>query len=515
MTELNATAALKESAFKTLADSFATFYSNTIAIDQKHRITWISQGYQNFLGLEHSPIGEPITRYIHNSFLPRVADSGEPVLLELLRVKQQWILVSVIPLQSDRGEVIGAFGFVALESPQGTHSLVSRFNLLQRQLDNVTQELNQARQNKYRLSQITGRSEQLQSVKHQIRKAARFDISVLLTGETGTGKELFAHALHELSARSHQSFVSLNVAAIPDNLIEAEFFGVAPGAYTGASSKGRKGKLELADGGTLFLDEIGDMPLELQSKLLRALQEKEFEPLGSNKVKKVDIRIVAATSRNLPQMVENGEFRADLYYRLNAMPIHLPALRERHKDIDLIAERLLDELCIRLHLPAKTLTAEAIHLLGQHHWPGNVRELQNLLERAVIMAEEHNEIDAQLIQTLLQPNCFNSVTTYPDLSSIDQTNKPMGSNQNITSEIHATIPTRSPTGFNQTLPQPSLIQPPAPLQQQMADAERKAIKDALTYTQGHKVQTAKLLGISRASLYEKMRKLGIQYTEAS
>ncbi|MFW8632297.1 sigma-54 interaction domain-containing protein [Vibrio natriegens] len=503
MTELHATATLKDSAFKTLADSFATFYSNTIAIDQQHRITWISKGYRQFLGLSHNPVGEPITRYIHNSFLPRVSDSGEPVLLELLWVKQQWTLVSVIPLQSDQGEVIGAFGFVALEQRKGFHSLANRFNQMQQQLDNVTQELNQARQNKYRLSQITGRSEQLQNVKHQIRQAARFDISVLLTGETGTGKEMFAHALHELSARSHNAFVSLNVAAIPNNLIEAEFFGVAPGAYTGASNKGRKGKLELADGGTLFLDEIGDMPLELQSKLLRALQEQEFEPLGSNKVKKVNIRIVAATSRNLPKMVENGEFRADLYYRLNAMPIHLPPLRERQADIDLIAERLLDELCIRLHLPVKYLTPDAINLLCQHSWPGNVRELQNLLERAVIMAEEHTEIDVQLIQSLLVPTAQFQQTaqTQPISPRIDP---------------NTGLPIYTISSANRLSPNlPQVNTPPQPLHEQIARAERKAIETALAYTQGHKVQTAKLLGISRASLYEKMRKLDIQYTKNS
>lgn len=503
MTELHATATLKDSAFKTLADSFATFYSNTIAIDQQHRITWISKGYRQFLGLSHNPVGEPITRYIHNSFLPRVSDSGEPVLLELLWVKQQWTLVSVIPLQSDQGEVIGAFGFVALEQRKGFHSLANRVNQLQQQLDNVTQELNQARQNKYRLSQITGRSEQLQMVKHQIRQAARFDISVLLTGETGTGKELFAHALHELSARSHNTFVSLNVAAIPNNLIEAEFFGVAPGAYTGASSKGRKGKLELADGGTLFLDEIGDMPLELQSKLLRALQEKEFEPLGSNKVKKVNIRIVAATSRNLPEMVENGEFRADLYYRLNAMPIHLPPLRERQADIDLIAERLLDELCIRLQLPVKYLAPDAINLLCQHSWPGNVRELQNLLERAVIMAEERTEIDVQLIQSLLIPT-----------AQFQQTAQTQAISPIIDPTTGMPIYTLSSANrLSPTLPQANT--PPQPLHEQIARAEREAIENALAYTQGHKVQTAKLLGISRASLYEKIRKLDIQYTKES
>ena len=481
----------RKHAFKVLADSFETFYGNAIAIDTAHKITWISDGYRKFLGIDHDPAGQPITRYIQNSYLPKVADTGEPILLDLLWLQKRWILVSVIPLQSDQGEIIGAFGFVALDNQKEFSSLTNRVNQLQQQLDCVTSQLNQARKNKYGLSHISGRSEQLLAIKNQVRQAARFDISVLITGETGTGKELFAHALHDLSSRSDKPFISLNVAAIPDNLIEAEFFGVAPGAYTGASKQGRKGKLELANTGTLFLDEIGDMPLEVQGKLLRVLQEKEFEAVGSDTIKKTDIRIVAATSRNLVKMIENGEFRADLYYRLNGMPIHLPPLRQRLDDIDLIAERILDETCARLNIAPKYLSAGALPVLRSYQWPGNVRELQNVLERAVIMAEDHVEISAQLLTGLLH----NGQGTV----SIPSSAEPVPEIQpQLSADTSAIVQQANRSSL-----------PPIPLSQQLAEAEKAAIKQAIHYTCGHKAKAAEALGISRATLYEKMKKLGI------
>lgn len=478
-----------------IAQSFEDIYEHAVAIDSNKRISWISEGYMQFLGIPHDPIGEPITRYVPYSFLPRVLSTGQPVYLDLMHIKEQWVLVSGIPLKDADGNITGAFGFIAVDENTRFGTLAKRFNNLQKQLDNVTSQLNQVRQHKYRLSQVAGRSLALQEVKSHIRQAARFDISVLLTGETGTGKELFAHALHELSTRAENSFVSLNVAAIPNSLIEAEFFGVAPGAYTGASKEGRIGKLELAHGGTLFLDEIGDMPFELQGKLLRALQEKEFEPVGSNTIKKVDTRIVAATSRNLAQMMEEGEFRADLYYRLSGMPIHLPALRERVEDIDLIAEHILDELCEKLDLPARFLSHGAIALLMQYHWPGNIRELHNILERALILSEDSSEITANLISKLLSNIQMATGTTAGHQDSGQMTGGAISHRAPSHSMTHNRLPpyTQSRTG-----------RPPS-MKEQVANAEIQAIKNALAYTQGHRAQAAKVLGISRASFYKKLQ----------
>src|SRR6185503_5354538 len=187
--------------------------------------------------------------------------------------------------------------------------------------------------------------------------------------------------------RAQRPFISVNLAAVPETLLEAEFFGVAPGAYTGADRKGRDGKFRLADGGTLFLDEIGDMPVALQAKLLRALQEQEFEPLGSNQVIKVDVRVIAATSRDLRKLASQGRFREDLYYRLNVLPIRLPTLRDRLSDLEALAESLLEGIAVRTGMPQRELAPSALAALASYPWPGNVRELRNLLEQAAMLTD--------------------------------------------------------------------------------------------------------------------------------
>jgi transcriptional regulator with PAS, ATPase and Fis domain len=260
--------------------------------------------------------------------------------------------------------------------------------------------------------------------------------------------------------------VTVNIAAVPETLLEADFFGVAPGAYTGADRKGREGKFKLADRGTLFLDEIGDMPLPLQAKLLRVLQEQEVEPLGSNRVEKVDVRVIAATSRDLTAMVAQGLFRADLYYRLHVLPIRLPRLVDRLEDLEPLADALLDDIARRSGLPHKSLTDDALELLARHAWPGNIRELRNVLEQAALMTDD-------LVLTArhlsLQPS---GVPAAP-----------------------AAVAAAAAAGAR-----PSI----RPLPQVIAELELRAIRDALVATGGNKVAAARLLGISRATLYEKL-----------
>jgi formate hydrogenlyase transcriptional activator len=210
------------------------------------------------------------------------------------------------------------------------------------------------------------------------------DSTVLLLGETGTGKELIARAIHERSRRKHRTFVKLNCAAIPTGLLESELFGHERGAFTGAISQ-RVGRLELADQGSLFLDEIGDIPLEIQPKLLRALQEREFERLGSTRTKQVDVRLVAATNRDLDKMIENREFRSDLYYRLNVFPIRIPPLRERPEDIPLLVRYFTQKYGRRMEKKIESIPATAMKRLSSWHWPGNIRELENFIERSVIL----------------------------------------------------------------------------------------------------------------------------------
>ena len=238
-----------------------------------------------------------------------------------------------------------------------------------------------------RFEQVIGNSPALESVLEQVERVAPTDSTVLIQGETGTGKELIAHAIHNLSSRCGRPFVRLNCAAIPLDLLESELFGHEKGAFTGAIAQ-KIGRFELADKGTLFLDEVGDIPPALQPKLLRVLQEQEFERLGSTRTHQVDVRLVAATNRNLMELANRGEFRSDLYYRLNVFPILLPPLRERREDIPALIAHFVEIYSRRMsreieHIPPTTMSA-----LTSYEWPGNVRELQNLIERAVILSND-------------------------------------------------------------------------------------------------------------------------------
>ena len=233
--------------------------------------------------------------------------------------------------------------------------------------------------------EIVGRSAALQHVLRDVEVVAPTDSGVLILGETGTGKELIARAIHNLSARRDRPFVKLNCAAIPSGLLESELFGHERGAFTGAIMR-KAGRFEVADKGTLFLDEVGDIPLELQPKLLRVLQEHEFERLGSTRTQQADVRVVAATHRNLKQMVQNGEFRSDLYYRLHVFPLPVPRLRERREDIPLLVRHFVDEYSRRMNRRIESIPPQAMEALTSYSWPGNVRELQNFIERAVILS---------------------------------------------------------------------------------------------------------------------------------
>lgn len=243
--------------------------------------------------------------------------------------------------------------------------------------DEIRSELN--------FEEIVGRSPALRSVLQEIETVAPTGSTVLIYGETGTGKELIARAIHNLGARSKNNFVKLNCAAIPTGLLESEMFGHERGAFTGAVAQ-RIGRFELANHGTVFLDEIGEIPLELQPKLLRVLQEREFERLGSSRTLRTDARLIAATNRDLAEMVEDRKFRADLFYRLNVFPVHVPPLRERQEDIPLLVRHFVQQFARRMGKAVDTIPTEAMNALVRYHWPGNIRELQNLVERAVILS---------------------------------------------------------------------------------------------------------------------------------
>jgi formate hydrogenlyase transcriptional activator len=238
-----------------------------------------------------------------------------------------------------------------------------------------------------KFEQVIGNSPALESVLEQVERVATTDSTVLVQGETGTGKELIARAIHNISPRCGRSFVKLNCAAIPLDLLESELFGHEKGAFTGAIAQ-KIGRFELADKGTLFLDEVGDIPAALQPKLLRVLQEQQFERLGSTRTHQVDVRLVAATNRDLTKMAKRGEFRSDLYYRLNVFPVTLPPLRERREDIPVLVAHFVDLYSRRMSKQIEQIPAETLSALSSYSWPGNIRELQNMIERAVILAND-------------------------------------------------------------------------------------------------------------------------------
>ncbi len=258
---------------------------------------------------------------------------------------------------------------------------------------------------KEEISSIIGESVEIKLLFEKIKKIANTPTNVLLLGETGTGKELFARAIHEASYRKKKPFVAINCASLPENLLESELFGFVKGAFTGATSD-KKGLLEIADGGTVFLDEIGDLPLSLQAKLLRVLEDREIRPLGSVISKKVDLRFISATNKDLIEEVKEGKFREDLFFRLNVITLSIPPLRERGKDIEILAHHFMRKFAIKMGKNLKKIDPQALKLLNKHPWPGNIRELQNVIEQAVVFCETDTIMPEDLPEHIQHPEKF-------------------------------------------------------------------------------------------------------------
>jgi transcriptional regulator with PAS, ATPase and Fis domain len=488
-----------ELAARSMFDLFANASEGMMLVDRAARVVWINDQYKRFLpalGFEREEdfVGHPVSQVVQNTQMHQVLETGKPILIDLLTNRAGTFVVSRIPLRDGAGQVIGALGIVLFDHAETTlQPLIEKFSLLQRDLDDArrelaTQRLKQTgqRQSKYTFASFIGLSPAAVEVKRQARRAAQSSSPVLLLGETGTGKELLAHAIHAASNRAAGPFISVNIAAVPDTLLEAEFFGFAPGAFTGADRKGRDGKFRLAHGGTLFLDEIGDMPLVLQSKLLRALQEGEIEPLGSNKLIPIDVRVIAATSRDLTRLVRDGGFREDLFYRLHVLPIRVPPLRERRADIAALLEALGEDVALRSGMPPPELSRDALALLEAQPWRGNIRELRNVLEQAA-MRSDSSRIDVLQLQTVLRESGVQPITPAPL------------SNESPPSPIAT-----SPVQMADSAAREDVAQLVRPLAQQVAELEQRAIQAALRACRGNKAAAAKMLGMARATLYARI-----------
>ncbi|MBN9663775.1 MAG: sigma-54-dependent Fis family transcriptional regulator [Acidobacteria bacterium] len=384
--------------------------------------------------------------------LQRVKSAGHAALPAIIMISGHGSIESAV-----RATKLGAFDF--LEKPLTIEKVmvVLKNALEQRRLHLQLREIKDTSRSRLR---IFGESVPMKALRQQILLMAATNGRVLIYGESGTGKELVAHAIHAESARADQPFVELNCAAIPEELIESELFGHRKGGIAGMGGD-KIGKLEKADGGTLFLDEVGDMSLKTQAKVMRVLDEQRFEPVGSAEQIQVDVRLIASTNKNLEEEIERGNFREDLFYRLNVIPFEVPPLRERVEDIPLLAEHFLNEFTSAYGRKGKELTAEAYRALAEYSWPGNVRELKNLMERIVIM--------------------------YPQVR-IDARHIPLPVARRVT-------------------PKPS--DRTASLLEVRQAAERDYILKKLDESSGNVSRTAELLGLERSNLYKKMRALGI------
>jgi DNA-binding NtrC family response regulator len=358
---------------------------------------------------------------------------------------------------------MGAFDFLTKPFDTDHLSVIIKRALENRRLVAENTILREEIANSLGMKQIIGNSDQIKESMDLVQKVSPSDTTVLLLGESGTGKELFARAIHRLSNRSKGAFVAINCAAIPRELLENELFGSEKGAFTGAV--GRKiGKFEVANGGTLFLDEIGDMEMSLQAKLLRVLQEKNFERLGGTKIIETDVRVVVASNIDLKEAATKGVFREDLFYRLSVFPITLPPLRDRRSDITLLANYFIEKYCTEMNKKIKKLSADSESLLGKYHWPGNVRELENTIERAIILC----------------------------------------SGKTITPE-HLAI--RLPSANDIRLREGAGLKEVAAHAQ--AQAEKGLIKRVLSQTNGNKRKAAEILKVDYTTLFEKLKKYGL------
>jgi len=447
--------------FKKLLDNMQV---GVIVSDHEGFIIYINDTYARFLNINPSEeIGKHASELGVNSRLHIVAKTGQAEVNYPHQFKDKAFLTHRVPIR-EKGKIIAVLGLVLFDSASTASKLAEKVSLLESKLSLYEKELLTLRSTRYTMDSMVGVSPALRALKRQALRAAATSLPVVITGESGTGKELLAQAIHHASSRRLYPFVRVNCAAIPPDLFESELFGYEKGAFTGASSTGKPGKFELANFGSVFLDEIGDLPIAMQPKLLRVLEEKEFERVGGTSLVKTDFRLLAATNQNLEDMLEASRFRKDLFYRLNVITLHLPPLRERREDILPIAEHLLKRIAHDAGLPGVSLGPEAQEILTAYDWPGNVREISNVLERVVSYLERDTIYPCDLPPYLHRQHRGLSLSNHASLRRVQ---------------------TR---------------------------AEREAILYALQSVNYNKAKAAQALGIHRSLLYKKMKKYELPLT---
>lgn len=453
-------------------------HDGIIIVDRNGKVVMVNPSFADVLNTTpHAMIGKHIHQAYHNSQpsrMPLVMETGKADIGMTHYMNGKEVIASRYPLIID-GRVIGCMGKIIFRD-------VREITLLANRLQSAVEGKAPARVVagkgalfKYDINSIVGQSRQITALKESLLRVAKKHSNVLLLGESGTGKELFAHALHAASTRRYAPFVKVNCAAIPEHLMESELFGYAEGAFTGAKKGGQVGRFEQAHTGTIFLDEIGDMPLSMQVKLLRVLQERELVPLGSATPKAVDVRVVAATNSNLEGLVREGKFREDLYYRLNVVALSIPSLRERIEDVYPITKNLIDQFNVDFGLDVHGLDAEAWDIILHYDWPGNIRELRNVIESAY------------------------NVVSGPQITK-----------EHLPDQLSRRL---SPTGGERGCPSVQGIGEylcanlgKHDIGEIMDSLEKVLIEKAIERCNGNKLHAAQLLGISRPGLYKKLQK---------
>lgn len=431
--------------------------------DPEGKVIFFSETYGKFLNMDpKSKIGKHCTEVIENTRMHLVAETGLPEINHPHRIQGRDMVVQRLPIRID-GKTVAVFGQVMFEDVKDVEILAKKLSFLESKVKLYEKELESLRSSKYSFKNIIGRSLGMVEVKKAAERAARVNSPVLIMGDSGTGKELFAHAIHRASDRHKFPLVRLNCAAIPKDLLESELFGYEPGAFTGAGKKGKPGKFELAHKGSIFLDEISELPLEMQPKLLRILEEKEVERVGGTHVTKCDFRLIVATHEDLEKRVKQGKFRSDLYYRLNVIPLHIPPLRERKEDIPLIAEHFVNILKKDFCTNVTNISPEVLRIFENYDWPGNVREISNIIER--ILYSMDGLEDTIRVEHL--PILFRSLRGRQPESNVST------------------------------------------LRSMAENSEKEALLQAIRIANNNKNKAANILGIHRTALYKKMKKFNL------
>lgn len=468
-------------------------YEAMTVVDRGGIIRYISPVHERFFKLRHgSAVGLPVHDVIENTRLDVVLRTGRAEIGQAQEMQGTTRVVSRTPIFGASGEVIGAIGQVMFKSPDALTAMSAEITRLRQEVSFYKREFKAAHLHSRGLSELIGSSELMQRLKEQILKVAALDVPVLLTGESGVGKDLVAHAIHLLSARAREPMVVINAAALPADLVESELFGYESGAFTGADRKGRRGKFEQADGGTLFLDEIGDMPIEIQAKLLRTLQDGSFHRIGGDASQKSDFRLIAASNRDFRGMIDSGRFRLDLFYRISAVTLRVPPLRERLEDIALLVEAELSQFAARHRTAAKYVTPDVIRYLQSLTWPGNVRQLQHVVARAAIFAEG-DTLQVRDFEPDAQDPSWTGAE--PGVGAFAWAASPVRSDKGTQSPpVTAGGDTAGPTD-------------PRDIHEARDSVESDLIRAAMRRLGGNKKRAAEQLGISRSYLYKKLARM--------